>query len=94
MLIDNGTINSSAEKNKKILRLFRRDHRLEIRNILNFEKLVIRALKMQSSTEKTKNLHSRFYEHADQNRSKGVYYFYTEKEDPDSRVSYVDNMLT
>lgn len=41
---------------------------------------------MQPIHEETKDLTSRFYEHADQNRSNGVYYFYTEKNAPDSWV--------
>jgi len=43
---------------------------------------------MHPSTDRTKNLQSRFYEHADQNRSKGVYYFYTEKNDTDSWIVF------
>jgi len=41
---------------------------------------------MQPSNEITKNLTKRFYEHTDQNRNNGVYYFYTEKSAPDSWV--------
>ena len=43
---------------------------------------------MQPFSDLTKNLHSRFYEHADQNRSNGVYYFYTEKDDPDCWIVF------
>jgi len=66
--------------------LFQRDFQIEIRKILTFELLEDSALKMQPTYEQTKNLMNRFYEHADQNRSNGVYYFYTEKNDPDSWI--------
>ncbi len=46
------------------------------------------ALQSQPSNDMTKNLVKRFFEHADQNKSNGVYYFYTEKEDPDSWIVF------
>jgi len=82
-LIANGIINKNTKADRVVLTLFERDHQIEIRKILNFEKLEDLALIMQPSVDNIKNLHSRFYEFADQNRSNGVYYFYTEKNDPD-----------
>lgn len=81
-------INKTTKQGVEILRLFQRDHPIEVRKILNFEILENNALKMQPLIEKTKNLSSRFYEHADQNRSNGVYYFYTEKGDPDCWIVF------
>lgn len=82
-LISDGIVTRS-QTNKDLLRLFQREHQLEVKKILNFEVLENRALKMQPSTDRTKNLQSIFYEYADQNRSEGVYYFYREKKNPDS----------
>lgn len=87
-LIANGIINRSTKNGKQILRLFEKDHTIEIRKILNFEILENLALQMQPSNDKTKDLHSRFYEHADQNKSNGVYYFYTEMGDPDCWIVF------
>lgn len=87
-LVANGIINRIIKGNNRILKLFQRDHAIEIRKILNFETLENLALQMQPENDKTKNLHSRFYEHADQNRSNGVYYFYTEMDDPDSWIVF------
>jgi len=85
-LIAYGIINRTRGENEQILRLFKRDHPIEIRKILTFELLENFALQMQPTYEQTKNLLSRFIEHADQDRSNGVYYFYTEKNDPDSWI--------
>lgn len=87
-LIANGIINKTTKNSKEILILFQRDHSIEVRKILNFEILEDNALKMQPTIEQTKNLLSRFYEHADQNRSNGVYYFYTEKDEPDCWIVF------
>ena len=82
-LIAHGIINRSTKGGEPILRFFQRDHPIEVRKILNYKALEDLALMMQPSNESTKNLDKRFYEHADQKQSEGVYYFYTEKGDPD-----------
>jgi len=87
-LIANGIIVLSRKEDEQVLKIFEREHQIDLRKILTYELLEDMALKMQPEIEKTKNLVSRFHEHADQNRSNGVYYFYTEKGDPDCWVVF------
>ncbi len=82
-LIANGIIVSSRKGDERVLKIFEKDHPSDLHHIQNFELLDNMALKMQPENEKTKNLVSRFHEHTDQNKGKGVYYFYTTKGDPD-----------
>ncbi|MEX0656108.1 MAG: hypothetical protein WD154_00980 [Nitrosopumilaceae archaeon] len=87
-LIANNVISKATKNGEKILRLFKRDHQIEVRKIINYKSLEDLAQKMQPTHDMTENLIPRFYEHADQNKSNGVYYFYTKQDDPDYWVVF------
>jgi len=87
-LIANGIVVSSIKGGEQVLTIFEKDHQNDLHFIQNFELLDSIALKMQPENEKTNGLLRRFHEHTDQNKGKGVYYFYTDKGDPDCWVVF------
>lgn len=87
-LITNGIVVPSRKGDKQVLTIFEREHQIDLRHILRYEILNNMALKMQPEIEKIQGLVSRFHEHTDQNQGKGVYYFYTDKGDPDCWIVF------